>query len=114
MHHNYGVISGNHACRDCVWHIISDAELYTTCPGERVLVPTRFNVSFLPLRLCDENTRTCFSKDAENLTTYAWASAEIFPGGGNLDILLIIFKLLTMQCKWTFTKRFTLSTPQRK
>jgi len=22
--------------------------------------------------------------------------------------------LLTMQCKWTFTKRFILSTPQRK
>jgi len=25
------------ACKDCVWPIISDAELYTTCPGERVL-----------------------------------------------------------------------------
>jgi len=69
MHHNYGVISGSHACKYCVWHIILDAELYTTCPGERVLVATRFNVTFLPLRLCYENTRTCFSKDAENLTT---------------------------------------------
>jgi len=29
MHHNYSVISGSHACRDCVWHIILDAELYT-------------------------------------------------------------------------------------
>jgi len=37
-----------------------------------------------------------------------------FSRGGNVDILHIIFKLLTMQCKWTFTKRFTLSTPQRK
>ena len=36
IHHNYGVISGSHACRDCVWHIILNAELYTTCPGERV------------------------------------------------------------------------------
>jgi len=44
----------------------------------------------------------------------SWASAEIFPGGGKVDILLIIFRLLTMQCTWTFTKRFTLSTPQRK
>jgi len=35
MHHNYGVISGSHACKDCVWHIILDAELYTTCFGER-------------------------------------------------------------------------------
>jgi len=55
-----------------VWHIILDAELYTTCPGERVLVATRFNVTFLPLRLCYENTSTCFSKDAENLTTYGY------------------------------------------
>ena len=72
MHLNYGVISGRHACRDCVWHIILDAGLYTTCPGERVLVATKFNVTFLPLRLCYVNTRTCFSKDAENLTTYGY------------------------------------------
>jgi len=45
-------------------------EHYTTCPGERVLVVTWFNVTFPPLRLCCENTSTCFSKDAENLTTY--------------------------------------------
>jgi len=30
--------------------------------------------------------------------------------GEYVDILLILFRLLTMQCKWTFTKRFTLST----
>jgi len=70
MHLNYGVISGSHACRDCGWHIILVVELYTTCPGERVLVATKFNVKFLPLRLCYVNTSTCFSKDAENLTTY--------------------------------------------
>jgi len=52
MHHNYGAISGSHACGDCVWHIILDAELYTTRPGERVLEATEFNVTFLPLRLC--------------------------------------------------------------
>jgi len=69
MHLNYGAISGSHACRDCVWHISLVAKLYTTCSGERVLVATRFNVTFLPLRLCYENTRTCFSKDAENLIT---------------------------------------------
>jgi len=65
----YGVISGNHACRDCVLPIILDAEPYAICPGERVLVATRFNVTFLRLRLCLEKTRTCFSKDTENLTT---------------------------------------------
>jgi len=34
----------------------------------------------------------------------AWASAEIFPGGGKVDILLILFTLLAMQRKWTYTK----------
>jgi len=38
MHHNYGGISESHACKDCPWLIILDVELYTTCPGERVLV----------------------------------------------------------------------------
>jgi len=38
MHHIYGGIAESRACRDCVWPIILDAELYTTCPGERVLV----------------------------------------------------------------------------
>jgi len=69
MHLNYGAISGSHARRDCVWHIIFDAELYTICPGERVFVATRFNVPFLRLSLCYENTRTFFSKDAENPAT---------------------------------------------
>ena len=38
MHHNYGGISETHECKDCVWPILLDAELYTTCPGERMLV----------------------------------------------------------------------------
>ena len=38
MHHKYGGISESHACKDCVCPIILDAELYTTCPGERMLV----------------------------------------------------------------------------
>jgi len=50
MHNNHGVISGSHACRYCMWPIILDAELYKTCPGERVLVATRFNVTFLHLK----------------------------------------------------------------
>ena len=37
MRHKYGGISESHACKDCVWPIILDAELYKTCPGERVL-----------------------------------------------------------------------------
>jgi len=31
----------------------------------------------------------------------AWASTEIFPGGGKVDILLILFSLLAMQRKRT-------------
>jgi len=38
MRHKYGGISESHACKNCVWPIILDAELYTTCPGERGLV----------------------------------------------------------------------------
>jgi len=45
--------------------------------------------------------------------TIAWASAESFPVGRHADILLVIVKLLTMQCKLKFTKRFTLCSPQR-
>ena len=47
-------------------------------------------------------------------STPPWASAEFFPRGGNFDILLILYRLLTMQCKGTFAKRFIFSTPQRK
>jgi len=38
MDHKYGGISESYACKDCVWPIILDAELYAPCPGERVLV----------------------------------------------------------------------------
>jgi len=38
MHHKYGGISESHACKDCVWPISLDAELFSTFPGERVLV----------------------------------------------------------------------------
>jgi len=38
MRHNYGGISESHGCKDSLWPIILDAELYTNCPGERVLV----------------------------------------------------------------------------
>jgi len=50
MHHNFGVITGSLACRDCMWTVIVDARLYTTCRGDRVLVAVRFNVTFPPLK----------------------------------------------------------------
>jgi len=33
---------------------------------------SKFSATFQPLRLCYVNTSTCFSKDAENLTTYGY------------------------------------------
>jgi len=36
-----------------------------------------------------------------------------FARGYNVGILLILFRLLTIQCRWRFTKRFTLSTSQK-
>jgi len=65
-------IAGSYSLYLQLKHIILVAELYTTCPGERVLVATKFNVIFPHLRLCYVNTSTCFSKDAENLTTYGY------------------------------------------
>jgi len=46
-----------------------------------------------------------------------WSShgrRQKFFQGGNFHTLLIILRLLTLQCKWTFTKRFPVSTLQRK
>jgi len=37
-----------------------------------------------------------------------------FSRGDNIGILLILFRLLTIQCRWMFPKCFTHSTQQRK
>jgi len=116
----YGVISGSHACRDCGWHIILVAELYTTCPGERVLVATKFNVIFLPLRLCYVNTSTCFSKDAENLTTYGyvlWCSQIVCTRHYSLNTIIAFYSVIewsnfavsvwSMACQATTLWHFT-------
>jgi len=70
MHHNLGVISGRHACRDCVWRIFLGAGLYTTCRGERVSVVIRFNVTFLYLTPYWGKMHTSFLNDAESLTKH--------------------------------------------
>ena len=124
MNHNYGVISGSHACRDCMWHIILDTELYATCPGERVLVAIRCNVTFLPLRLCYENTRTCFSKDAENLTTYGyvlWCSQIVCIRHYSLNTIIEFYSVnewsifavavWLMACHATMLSHFTETRP---
>jgi len=42
---------------------------------------------------------------SEKQFNQAWGSAEIFPGKGKVDILLIFFRLLAMQCRWAYTKK---------
>jgi len=72
-HHNYGVISERHTCRDCMWPTILVARHYTTCRGERVLVVIRFNVTFLPFRPYCEKICTSFLNDTESLTMHGCA-----------------------------------------
>jgi len=100
MHHNYSAISESHACRYCVWPIfffqckapynVFNAKLHTICPGQRVLVVIRFNVTFLHLKHCYEKTSiaTCFSKDTHSPTRYGcmlWCSPIVYirPGSFN-------------------------------
>jgi len=120
MNLNYGVISGSHACRHCGWCIILVAELNTTCPGERVLVATKFNEAFLPLRLCYVTTSTCFSKDAENLTTYGyvlWCSQIVCTRHYSLNTIIAFYSVIewsnfavsvwSMACQATTLLHFT-------
>jgi len=39
---------------------------------------------------------TKVTKKRSEKAHHSWSSAELFPGGGILDILFIIFKLLTV------------------
>jgi len=47
-------------------------------------------------------------------SSYYSESKHFSRGEGNVIILLIFLRLLTLQYKYTFTKRFAVSTPQRK
>ena len=55
------------------------------------------------------------SKLAERVNESShWRLQKFFHKGDKVDILLVFCKLQTLQCKWTFTKRFTVSTPRSK
>jgi len=79
MHHKYGVISGSHACRECVWPIILGAGLCTTCHGQQVLLVIRFNATFLSLRPYCTKMCTCFLKDVEK-SNNVWLHALMQSG----------------------------------
>jgi len=53
------------------------------------------------------------SKDTANKYGLSHGRPQTIFEGGNINILLIFFKLLTMEGEWTFTKRFILSTLRR-
>jgi len=59
-------------------------------------------------------TRNPFCITVLPSTLIPCASAEIFPGGETSTFRLSFFRLRKTQCKWTFTKRFSLSRPQSK
>jgi len=59
----------------------------------------------------EPKSTTLYDPWIRSKSLHPWASTDIFPRVGNVEILLILFRLLTMQCEWTFTKRSTLSTP---
>jgi len=54
---------------------------------------------------CSWSKASVFIKE-EILGLLLWASAEFFPGGATSNFHLSFFRLLTMQLKRTFTKRF--------
>ena len=100
MHYNYDVISGRHASTDCLGLITLAAGHCTTCRSERELVVITFNITFLPLRLYWDKIRTCFSKDAESLTTYGcalWCSQIVY-----IFVLIILIQphfTLWLKCR---------------
>ena len=124
MHLTYGVISGSHACRDCGWHIILVAELYTTCPGERVLVATKFNVTFQTLRLCYVNTKYLFlerCRKSNNVWLRAWCSQIACTRHYSLNTIIAFYSVIewsnfavsvwSIACQATTLSHFTWTRP---
>ena len=83
----------------CVWYIGQGNKLITLA-----------FIVFEWLKRIEPNSTALYHPKIRSKSVHPWTSAEIFPGWGNVRIFLILHRLLTMPCKWTFTKRFTLST----
>jgi len=96
MHHNYGGISESHACKDCVWPIILDAELYATCPGERVLVVMTHQVQ------CNIPTFEALLRKNIHLFLERCRSTKVMVACFDTVRLFIFFLIL-----WTLQPHFT-------
>jgi len=53
----------------------------------------------------------CTSKLVEMVKVTLGVRRNFSRKGVNVDILLIFFRLLILQCKWTFTKHLTVYSP---
>jgi len=86
-------------------------ELFDYCVYHRLRSLTNLAlIVFEWLTRIEPNRITLYYPRIRSKSVHPRTSVEIVPGRGNVEILLILFRLLTMHCKWIFTKRFTLST----
>ena len=103
MHHNYGGISESHICKDCLWPIILDVELYTTCPGERVLVVMTHQVQ------CNIPTfEAVIRKNLHLFLERCRRSTNVMVACFHAVRLFIFFLIL-----WTLQRHFTLCQSAR-
>jgi len=97
MHHSYDVTSGSHTCRDCVWPTTLGAGLGTACRGERVLLTTRFNVTFLPSRPYSKNVYMFFERCTKSNNIWVRALTQA-------DCWYSFFKLWTIQLHFILSR----------
>jgi len=71
----------------------------------------QYSTKHLSLEHGGAKLASCPRRHLTSLRSWSMGVRRNFSRGGNAEILLILFRLLTMQCKWTFTKRFTRSAP---
>ena len=89
------------------------------CPGGSYLggnypgwLQAGYRISVIKMRSINSTGHAVFKpRRIRKVTSRHGRPQKIFHRGGNVENLLMLFRLLTMQCKWTFTKRFTLSIP---
>ena len=104
MHQNYHGVSESHACKHCVWPIILDAELYTTCPGERVLVVMTHQIQCnIPTfeALLRKNMHLFLERCRSNNVMVAWSNNVMVACFEAVRLFIFFFIL------WTLKPHFT-------